>query len=93
VDGGNTKTIALVARTNGAISGVGRSRCSDIYGASSPEVAIAMALSGAGIQKEALSASCLSMAGLIGMMILSFFSIRSQAMVKHLQSSMMRWVH
>jgi N-acetylglucosamine kinase-like BadF-type ATPase len=86
VDGGNTKTIALVARTDGTIIGVGRSccsdisdgtiigvgrsRCSDIYGASSPEAAIAeansaitMALSGAGIQKEALSASCLSMAG------------------------------
>jgi N-acetylglucosamine kinase-like BadF-type ATPase len=70
VDGGNTKTIALVARTDGTIIGVGRSRCSDIYGASSPEAAIAeansaiaMALSGAGIQKEALRASCLSMAG------------------------------
>ncbi|HET9224166.1 MAG TPA: BadF/BadG/BcrA/BcrD ATPase family protein [Roseiflexaceae bacterium] len=31
VDGGNTKTIALVARLDGTIAGVGRGRCGDIY--------------------------------------------------------------
>lgn len=41
VDGGNTKTIALVARTDGAIIGVGRGGCGDIYGASSPQAALA----------------------------------------------------
>ncbi|MGO8951325.1 MAG: BadF/BadG/BcrA/BcrD ATPase family protein [Ktedonobacterales bacterium] len=33
VDGGNTKTIALVAGLDGAILGVGRGGCSDIYNA------------------------------------------------------------
>ena len=70
VDGGNTKTIALVARLDGTILGVGRSTCSDIYGATSPEAAIAeaaeailTALNTAGIQKDVLAAGCLSMAG------------------------------
>jgi N-acetylglucosamine kinase-like BadF-type ATPase len=70
LDGGNTKTIALVAGGDGTILGVGRSSCSDIYGASSAEAAIAeanlaisTALSAAGIEKEVLSAGCLSMAG------------------------------
>ena len=41
VDGGNTKTIALVASPDGAVVGSGRGGCSDIYGAPSFEAAIA----------------------------------------------------
>jgi N-acetylglucosamine kinase-like BadF-type ATPase len=41
VDGGNTKTVALVASFDGAIVGAGRAGCADIYGASSPEAAVA----------------------------------------------------
>jgi N-acetylglucosamine kinase-like BadF-type ATPase len=33
VDGGNTKTIALVARQDGTVVGLGRAGCSDIYNA------------------------------------------------------------
>jgi len=40
VDGGNTKTVALVAHTNGSIVGSGRGGCSDIYGAPSFEAAL-----------------------------------------------------
>jgi N-acetylglucosamine kinase-like BadF-type ATPase len=40
VDGGNTKTIALVARSDGAIVGAGRAGCSDVYGAASEEAAL-----------------------------------------------------
>jgi len=41
VDGGNTKTVALVARADGTVVGAGRGGCSDIYGAPSFEAAIA----------------------------------------------------
>jgi N-acetylglucosamine kinase-like BadF-type ATPase len=41
VDGGNTKTVALVAGPDGAIVGAGRAGCADIYGAPSPEAAMA----------------------------------------------------
>ncbi len=40
VDGGNTKTIALVASLSGAVLGVGRAGCGDIYGAPAVESAI-----------------------------------------------------
>jgi N-acetylglucosamine kinase-like BadF-type ATPase len=40
VDGGNTKTIALLARPDGTIVGAGRSGCSDIFNAPSPEAAL-----------------------------------------------------
>ena len=40
VDGGNTKTVALVAHGDGAVVGAGRAGCADIYGAASPEAAI-----------------------------------------------------
>lgn len=40
VDGGNTKTIALVGAIDGTILGAARSGCSDIYGASTPEAAL-----------------------------------------------------
>lgn len=40
VDGGNTKTVALVAQTDGTVVGSGRGGCSDIYGAPSFDAAI-----------------------------------------------------
>jgi N-acetylglucosamine kinase-like BadF-type ATPase len=40
VDGGNTKTIALVAREDGTIVGIGRAGRADIYNAPTPEAAI-----------------------------------------------------
>lgn len=38
VDGGNTKTVALVARADGEIVGVGRGGCADIYNAGAEAV-------------------------------------------------------
>jgi N-acetylglucosamine kinase-like BadF-type ATPase len=43
VDGGNTKTIALIARHDGTIVGAGRGGRGDIYGAGGPEAALAEA--------------------------------------------------
>ena len=70
VDGGNTKTLALVARDNGVILGTGRAGCSDIYGAESPAAAIAeigeaveSALAQAGFPSTELRAGVFSMAG------------------------------
>jgi len=70
VDGGNTKTLALVARDDGLILGTGRAGCGDIYGAMSPAAAIAeiehavnTALAEVGIQSAELSASAFSLAG------------------------------
>ncbi len=70
VDGGNTKTIALVARTDGTIVGAGRSGCSDIYGAASVDAAVesvshavTTALRVAASKPEELYASTFSMAG------------------------------
>src|SRR5947209_12045309 len=40
VDGGNSKTIALIAEPDGGIIGVGRAGCSDIYGAPSVDSAL-----------------------------------------------------
>jgi N-acetylglucosamine kinase-like BadF-type ATPase len=40
VDGGNTKTLAVVASADGAVLGTGRAGCGDIYGAGSPALAI-----------------------------------------------------
>jgi N-acetylglucosamine kinase-like BadF-type ATPase len=40
VDGGNTKTIALVAAPDGRVVGAGRAGCADIYGAPSFDAAI-----------------------------------------------------
>ncbi|HKY54318.1 MAG TPA: BadF/BadG/BcrA/BcrD ATPase family protein [Anaerolineales bacterium] len=69
-DGGNTKTLALVARSDGSIIGTGRAGCGDIYGATSPAAAIAeisravdAALKEAGIQPNELSAGAFSLAG------------------------------
>lgn len=70
VDGGNTKTIALVARTDGAIVGWGRSGNGDIYGAGSPEAAlrsiedaVTSALASAGVERAQLCAGAFSLAG------------------------------
>jgi N-acetylglucosamine kinase-like BadF-type ATPase len=40
VDGGNTKTVALSARTDGSLIGLGRAGCADVHGAESPESAV-----------------------------------------------------
>ena len=70
VDGGNTKTLALIARSDGVIIGRGRAGCSDIYGAPAPAAAIAeieqavnMALTEAGVPVTELSAGAFSLAG------------------------------
>lgn len=41
VDGGNTKTIALVSKLDGAVIGAGKAGCADIYGAASFDAAVA----------------------------------------------------
>ncbi|MBV9281978.1 MAG: hypothetical protein JOZ41_18015 [Chloroflexi bacterium] len=70
VDGGNTKTLALVARVDGTIVGSGRGGCADIYQAASEEAALAAtaaaveaALAAAGIAPPALISAAFSMAG------------------------------
>src|SRR5688572_18076067 len=70
VDGGNTKTLALVSRGDGVIIGTGRAGCGDIYGASSAAVAVDeieravnTALAEADIQPAELSAAVFSLAG------------------------------
>lgn len=70
LDAGNTKTIALVARLDGGIVGVGRAGCGDIYGAVSAEAALeaieqaaTAALEQAGVRPEALVAGAFSAAG------------------------------
>jgi N-acetylglucosamine kinase-like BadF-type ATPase len=85
VDGGNTKTLALVAGDNGVILGTGRAGCGDIYGATSQEAAIAeiehavvAAITEAGIQTGQRISSCSKM------------RCGSAVMVRPLWSSMMR---
>lgn len=70
VDGGNTKTIALVATCDGCIVGSGRGGNSDIYGAGSPEAALLqidaavnVALNAAGLTPTGLAAASFSLAG------------------------------
>ncbi len=70
VDGGNTKTIAVLAQPDGTALGSGRSGCGDIYGAGSPEAALAAidaaveaALAPAGIRPRDVAAACFSLAG------------------------------
>lgn len=70
VDGGNTKTIALVANGDGVIVGSGRGGNSDIDGAGSPEAALAAldtalgcALQAAGLAPDRLAAAAFSLAG------------------------------
>ena len=70
VDAGNTKTLALVADGNGAIVGVGRGGCGDIYNNPAPEGgipeverAVEQALLAANIDPGVLVAGAFSMAG------------------------------
>ncbi len=70
VDGGNTKTLAIIARVDGRVCGYGRSGCGDIYGARSPAVAldtvqqaVQAALAMAQCPPERVQATCFSMAG------------------------------
>jgi N-acetylglucosamine kinase-like BadF-type ATPase len=70
VDGGNTKTIALVARRDGTIVGAGRAGCSDIYSTGREEVAlgeieaaVARALEAAGATLADVEAAGFSLAG------------------------------
>jgi N-acetylglucosamine kinase-like BadF-type ATPase len=70
VDGGNTKTIALVATPDGAVAGAGRAGCSDIYNCATPEAGISeviaacdAALAAAGAEREDVQAAVFSLAG------------------------------
>ena len=70
VDGGNTKTIALVADTDGAIVGKGRAGCADVHAAFGSAAAIdeivaavSEALKSAGAQPPEIAASAFSLAG------------------------------
>ena len=77
VDGGNTKTIALVAALDGTILGAGRGGCSDIYNAHAStdwpdsataavaniEYAVVTALQAANVKASDLIASVFNMAG------------------------------
>jgi N-acetylglucosamine kinase-like BadF-type ATPase len=70
VDGGNTKTIALVARADGTIVGAATGGCADIYGASSPSAALEViemasrsAITAAGLEPRGLDGVAFSLAG------------------------------
>src|SRR5689334_11462210 len=72
LDGGNTKTVALVARLDGVIVGSGRGGCGDIYGAGSAKAAMAQVdaalfsaikQAGHGVHLNQVAATCASMAG------------------------------
>lgn len=70
VDGGNTKTVALVSRDDGTVVGAGRAGCADVYGADSPEAAIdaivgaaQQALEAAGATGADLAAAVFCLAG------------------------------
>jgi N-acetylglucosamine kinase-like BadF-type ATPase len=70
VDGGNTKTLAVVADEAGRVVGFGRGGLSDIYNAPTPAAAIdeivrtvAAALADAGVAAGAVSSAAFSLAG------------------------------
>lgn len=70
VDGGNTKTVAALARVDGSIAGTGRAGCGDIYAVGSAEKALQeisravdQARREAGVCGEELAASVFSLAG------------------------------
>ena len=70
VDGGNTKTIALVARRDGTIMGSGRAGFGDIYRGHDPNLALGnisaainRALDAAGVAASDLAAGAFSLAG------------------------------
>jgi N-acetylglucosamine kinase-like BadF-type ATPase len=64
VDGGNTKTLALVADGDGHVLASGRSGCGDIYGAASPEAALdAIAEAASSALDAPIDAAAFSLAG------------------------------
>lgn len=70
VDGGNTKTIALVGAPDGTILASGRSGCSDIYGAVTAaaaleelQLAVDTALDGAGLRRADIDTAYFCLAG------------------------------
>jgi N-acetylglucosamine kinase-like BadF-type ATPase len=70
VDGGNTKTLAVVADAAGQTLGAGHGGCSDIYSAPKPDDALAEiesavrgALTSAGVTAAAVEAAAFSLAG------------------------------
>lgn len=70
VDGGNTSTVALVVDRFGQIVGAARGSCSDIYGAATPDEAIAeiigtasAAMTLAGTKADELAVAVFSLAG------------------------------
>ena len=70
VDGGNTKTIAVVVTGEGAVLGTGRAGCGDIHNARGPDAAVAeitaavgAALAEAGTGAGYLAAAAFSLAG------------------------------
>jgi N-acetylglucosamine kinase-like BadF-type ATPase len=70
VDGGNTKTIAVVAGADGRVLGTGRAGCADIYNAPTPDraldaiaAAVGAALAEAGMRADELAAAAFGLAG------------------------------
>jgi len=66
VDAGRTKTIALLARTDGTIIGAGRGGCGDIYvdaTLSAVDEALTMALNAASVHIQSVRAAVFSMGG------------------------------
>ncbi|CAN5601420.1 BadF/BadG/BcrA/BcrD ATPase family protein [soil metagenome] len=70
VDGGTTKTIALIAQPNGTIVGAGRAGCSNLYAIDTNngaieavEQAVQTACTAAGIQPKVINAGAFNMAG------------------------------
>jgi N-acetylglucosamine kinase-like BadF-type ATPase len=70
VDGGNTKTIAVLAHLDGTVAGVGVGGCSDIHNAPSPDAgvdevvrAVTEALEAAAARPADLAATVFSLAG------------------------------
>lgn len=70
VDGGNTKTIAVVADSTGAVFGIGRGGCTDVHGVNGADGACAelsrtirAALGGAGCGEPDLDIGVFSLAG------------------------------
>jgi N-acetylglucosamine kinase-like BadF-type ATPase len=70
VDGGATKTVALVADASGRVLGAGRSGSSDIHAAPDPDIAVdrvadavRQALAGAGVEGPALTQAAFGLCG------------------------------
>ncbi len=70
VDGGTTKTVAIIARPDGTIVGVGRAGCSNLYAIDTHdgtidavEQAVHTACTAAAMQPQAIDASAFNMAG------------------------------